>query len=250
MFVVGGPIGSVIGFFLGIVLFQLSTTSTPGLAVFGAFFVMINGLLAIATMIPWNMDSNFDNDGTQFLDLLRGGDRAARKLAMARLVSFASADIRPADYPEALIAAVERPGIPDRDTLIAQIFRNTAQIDRKAWKDADESMRQILNHEALLPPVMKRMTYLQATLIAGFMKDATRAEALLFQAGTKGWADQSMVSLVHSSINYASGNYAAIPHLLEEATLQLKAVTSPGSRRFYQSLIDELSIISRIECKK
>lgn len=239
-FVAGGPLGSLAGVLIsGVGLYFLYPDQPIG-ALFCAASVLLNGLTAFMTMLPIPFDDNIDTDGIQFFDLIRGGDRASRKLTMARLLHDVNSGIRPANYPEELIQSLIRTGEPDRDTLLALLFRNSAQIDRREWKDGLDTITYVIRHIDKLPPILRRMTYLQGSIIGGINGKASVAQEWLTKAGTKGWADQACVTLAKAAVAFAANHFAAISPLLDEAERQIQDVKEPGSRILYQGLIKEL----------
>jgi hypothetical protein len=239
-FVAGGPLGSLTGLVLSGAGLWAMYPHNPEAALFLAASVLINSMTFLITALPVKMDDNIDTDGIQFFDLLRGGDRAARKLAMARLLSAATSGIRPLEFPEELIQAVERPGEPDRDTLLAMLFRNAAQIDRKDWANASETMRLAVRYIDKLPPLTVRMVYLQAAIIGAFNRNALEARQMFEKAGTKGWADATCVALAEASVKRAEGKEEGMAALLEAAKDGLSKVADPGSRMLYESIMDDL----------
>jgi hypothetical protein len=239
-FVAGGPLGGITGVLLSGLGLYFLYPNQPVAALFCAFSLFINALLTVVTMMPLKLDDNFDTDGIQFFDLLRGGDRAGRKLAMARLMQVATSGIRPAEYPEEFIQAIERSGPPDRDTLFAVLFRSAAQMDRKDWHNALASLRLVIAHIEKLPPIIKRMTYLQAATVEGFNGNAAGAQELLQKAGSKGWADKSSVALANAAAYYAAGQLKEMLPLLDEAEREIPNIADPGTRIMYQDLVQDL----------
>lgn len=239
-FIAGGPLGSVTGALLCVVGLLFTYPHQPIIAFFCAVSLLLNGLIAVVTMMPIPLDDNIDTDGIQFFDLLRGGDKATRKLAMARLLYVASTNIRPADYPEELLQAIERDGEPDRDTLLAMLFRNAAQMDRNDWIAASKTIQLVIEHIEKLPPVIKRSTFLQATIIEGINKKASEAQALFTKAGTKGWADRAFVLTAEAAVHFAADHADEVVRLLQEAESQLTQVADPSSRMMMQNIITTL----------
>lgn len=239
-FVAGGPLGSLAGVLLsGVGLYFLYPDQPIG-ALFCAASILLNGLTAFLTMLPIPFDDNIDTDGIQFFDLIRGGDRASRKLTMARLLHDLNSGIRPADYPTELIQSLIRTEKPDRDTLLALLFRNSAQIDRREWKDGLDTITYVIRHIEKLPPIMRRMTYLQGSIIEGINGKASEAQEWLAKAGSTGWADQSCVTLAKAAAAFAANRFSEISPLLDEAERQIQDVKEAGSRILYQGLIEEL----------
>ncbi len=239
-FVAGGPLGSLAGVLLsGVGLYFLYPDYPIG-ALFCAASVMLNGLTAFLTMLPIHLDDNIDTDGIQFFDLVRAGDRASRKLTMARLLHEVSSGIRPSEYPEELIQSLIRNGEPDRDTLLALLFRNSAQIDRREWKEGLDTITYVIRHIDKLPPIMRRMIYLQGTILEGIHGNAANAQDLLAKAGTKGWADQACVTLAKATVAFAANRFETVSPLLNQVEQEVQDVKEPGSRIFYQGLIEEL----------
>ena len=98
LYIAGGPVFSLAG---GVVLFGVMVAlgkagdAAPGYA---GFFLLVSAVMSIAigviTFLPLP-SSGFANDGTQLLDLMRGGHRAERKLLMLAVVAESMRGVRP-----------------------------------------------------------------------------------------------------------------------------------------------------------
>ena len=101
MYIAGGPVMSLVG---GVVLVGVMTVLSKvagGALGYTGFFLLIGALLSIAIGVITSLplpSKGFANDGTQLLDLIRGGNKAERKLLMLVVVAESMRGVRPRDW--------------------------------------------------------------------------------------------------------------------------------------------------------
>jgi tetratricopeptide (TPR) repeat protein len=107
--ILGGPIASFcLGIFsiLGLALIQTTQPHAAFVNQF-AFFLVIVAAMAlmtgVATLIPYST-GGFASDGEQYLDLMRGGHRAERRLLMLTLSTYSLSGRRPREWDAAPVA--------------------------------------------------------------------------------------------------------------------------------------------------
>ncbi|MBN2003663.1 MAG: M50 family metallopeptidase [Anaerolineae bacterium] len=173
-YILGGPIASFCLFIfsiLGLALIQTTQLHATPVNQAGFFLVVLAGIglmTGVATLIPYS-SSGFATDGEQYLDLMRGGHRAERRLLMLTLSACSFNGRRPREWDAALVARLLELAEQRRDQIAAAAhhsafyyYLDLGQIDR-AGAELDRALALEEAYPAeLRPGLWLERAYFQA----------------------------------------------------------------------------------------
>ncbi|HNT75082.1 MAG TPA: M50 family metallopeptidase [Anaerolineae bacterium] len=220
-YILGGPIASFcLGVFSILGLALLQTTQPHSVLVNqGGFFLVIVAAIAlmtgVATLIPFS-SSGFASDGGQYLDLMRGGHRAERRLLMLTLSAYSFNGRRPREWDAALVARLLELAEQRLDQIAAAAhhfafyyYLDLGQIDH-AGAELDRALALAEAYPAeLRPGLWLELAYFQARYrrdpegaaeslkkgAGGFVEAHTRARAKAAVALSKGDLQEAITAI-------------------------------------------------------
>jgi hypothetical protein len=190
--VAGGPLASLVtgAFALGL-FFGLDLQSLPpesGLAaLYGSVALLMYGggslTIGVVTLIP-GRTSGFLTDGARILQLLRGGPRAERDVALMALIASSQAGLRPRDWDGAI---VEQTLLLEDGSLFEALARMLVSARALDLGDPESARRHLERALALageLPPTVRPGLLLEAAWFeAAIRGDAEAGRRWLEAAG-------------------------------------------------------------------
>jgi hypothetical protein len=227
-FILGGPIASFcLGIFciLGIALIQ-TTQSHAAHVNQGAFFLVIVAVIALltgaSTLIPYNT-SGFASDGGQYLDLMRGGHRAERRLLMLTLSAYSFNGRRPREWDAASVARLLELAEQRLDPIAAAAhhfafyyYLDLGQIDR-AGAELDRALELKEAYPAELQPgLWLELAYFQAR----YRRDSEGAAASL-KKGAGGFVEAHTRARAEAAVALSQGDPQRALTALELALSQI-----------------------------
>jgi hypothetical protein len=236
-FTLGGPLFSVLG---GLALWPgwMLRNSNPTLSGFLMSCGFLSAITALATLIPLNMVGS-SSDGARVLMLLRNRPEGTRWVAMGAIAGL-STQVRPREWPEALVEMLGDGRDEAPDTAPACMLRYMFHVDRREWERAAEWNDRALGRvDAMAASLRSGIYYCSAWLEARYRQDAAKARHYFDEGAKVGYMKPKDVPSVAAAVLIAEGrrDEALAEIALAEKSLALK---TPGVAASLQDDIVEL----------
>ncbi len=255
MYIAGGPVASLLaGLVCAMLAINLHSATYADLWTGYAVFYLIcsalfNGGIALVTLLPLPTEG-YVNDGTQLLDLMRGGRRVKRKFILQALSAAAIRGLRPrdwsADYVDEMFALQE--GAPDKIDITVNLIAYLLYLDRGDIAVAGSFIDKLHAQMAEASSVLQPSLWLEVVFYhARYRRDV---ELDLSQYAYEGpFIEKHAIARVEASLLAVNGQLEeAISRAKEGIALSKNATLQAGvaaaEADWMQALIDEVNSIS------
>ncbi|MCD9029068.1 hypothetical protein LDO26_12740 [Luteimonas sp. BDR2-5] len=239
VFVLGGPLANLLTAAACIGVARL-LAGTPLLALALLGVAMGALLLGLANLLPFRTHG-WRSDGRGLLDLLRGAPDAALQLRVNQLMAMSMAGVRPRDWPDALLPAVDDADRSPLLALVARLLRLSVAVDRRDAAPARALAGALAATFARAPDVYRPSV---AIALAGYAALLPRDRALL--AAWRAHCDGGLLDLspyrawLDGELALLDGDPAAALGRLADARALQDRIPDAASLLLFREYLDQL----------
>ncbi len=215
-FILGGPVAS-----FGLFLFAMLGVFLVHLTQFSSFFVIHAGfflmivaamslVIGISALIPFS-SRGFASDGKQFLDLLRGGKYAERRLLMLALASQSFHGKRPREWDASLMVRLLDLAEYRKDQIAVGVhgmafyhYLDLGEVDR-AVAELDRALELIDAY----PPALRQGLWLERAYFQARYGNDPQAAAESLKKGAGGFVEAHTRARSQAAVALANGDLEA-----------------------------------------
>ena len=250
MYIAGGPVMSLVG---GVVLVGVMTVLSKvagGALGYTGFFLSIGALLSIAIGVITSLplpSKGFANDDTQLLDLIRGGNKAERKLLMLVVVAESMRGVRPRDWAvdrvQRLLAMNEQ--ATDQQAVVASLLGYYHHLDRGNAGTAAGHLDKALTYLDQYPKPLRSAVRLEAAFFEACHRHRLEAAQALYEAAQAegGFVEKHMRARAEAAILWTEERYRdaadAARHGLEHVHKALDRGSAVAEKAWLENLLQD-----------
>ncbi|AWA30747.1 hypothetical protein HYN48_12005 [Flavobacterium magnum] len=232
VYAAGGPLASLGLTLLAYGLYSIIPSSTTPIEVFrNSLYIMavLSLIIFITTALPMRANG-FSSDGARVLRLLRGGETARFELLILKLITSASAGIRPKeiDINELNEAFILSEKIKASFKVYLHSFFHQAEFDKGNLEKAEKHLMDYINEIESIPKGVRNIVWLDAAFFYAFAKKD-------LEQATKYWNTFEPAALIPKAQTFATE--AAIALLKNDKHLTITKVAA--AEREISNMIDK-----------
>jgi len=247
-FILGGPLGNFAFTLVSMAAILIVVIHTPEFAgsltvymLYTAAFV--NLLIGAAALIPTQSDT-FESDGTQLLDLKKGGDKAAIKQRLMALSVSIWNGTRPRDIDkEELNSLLEMTTVKkDTSALTARVINGLFYLDSGLINEAEAEFDTIIEHlEQDGNVILEGTVYSEKAFIsAAYRRDAKMAQTFLDKA-QKGYTEDQTIARAEAALMILNEKFEEAKERAKEGIKSADESIDRGSAIFEKEILSILS---------
>lgn len=233
IYAAGGPMASLLLTFIAYGLYRfIPTTTTVFEIVRMALYILavLSLIIFITTAIP--MRSNgFSSDGARVLRLLQGGDTSRFELLILKLITGASAGIRPKD--------IDVNELNEADTLAKKLqasfgvylhsFFHQSEFDKGNFDKAEQHLLDYIKEIESIPKGIRNIVWLDAAFFYAFAKkDLEQATTYWNQFEPAALIPKAQILATEAAINLLNNNKELAINKIEAAEKEIVNMLDSG----------------------
>lgn len=201
--VAGGPLTSLVGGVLGLLVFRLlPSDSAWGLAALVFGFTSL--VIFLVTILPART-SGFQTDGAQILSLLRGGAEVEQRALLLVLQAESIKGVRPRDYPPEILQRLASVRVDPLIDAAADLMGYYHRLDRGDIEQAGQVMEKLLEARAQIPETLRRAVYLEAAFFRAAHKSDAVSAREFYRKGLGALAEKHTLLRSEAAVLFAEG---------------------------------------------
>jgi len=245
--IIGGPIASFSLFFLSTAIIIIITLAQPGhiIGEYTAFFLMLVAIMAlvatVGAVLPFST-GGFSTDGGQFLDLVRGGHRAERRLTMMTLSAYSINGTRPRELDPLLINRLLELSAEQKDQIAvaAHHFAFYHYLDLGRTDLAGAALDRALELKEAYPAELRSGLWLEHAYFQGrYGDDVISAEESL-KKGSGGFVEAHTRARAEAAVALARGDIQGARTAIDLALSKIDRSMDRGGAKAEKEWIQEL----------
>lgn len=247
-FILGGPIGNFAFMLICLAAVLIFVMISPDFAASLAAYVLytnafVNLLIGASALIPTKTDA-FESDGTQLLDLKRGGDKAAIKQKLMALTITTWNGTRPRDIDKDKLDSLLQmtAGKTDSSALTARLIAAYYHLDSSQVDEAEAEIDAIIEGlEKEGNVILEGTVYSEkAYVAAAFRKDAETAQKYLNKA-EKGYTEDQTIARAQAALLILNKNVEEAKDRAKKGMIAAYESADMGSAIFEKEMLNILS---------
>jgi hypothetical protein len=252
--ILGGPVAGSFLFILSIIGFVILQQVQPNHEMWQhiTFFLMLVAMIALVTtigaMLPFST-SGFASDGGQFLDLVRGGHRAERRLAMMTISAYSLNGSRPRELDPVLVNRLLKLSEQQKDqiSVAAHHFAFYHYLDLGRIELAGAELDRALELKEAYPAELQPGLWLEHAYFQARYGDVKNAEESL-KKGKGGFVEAHSRARVEAAVALAKGDIPGARIAIDLALSKIDRSMDRGGAKAEKDWIQEMNtLVSRAE---
>jgi hypothetical protein len=234
-FILGGPIASFCLFILsilGITLIQATPPHAASANQGGFFLVVLAGIAlmtGVAALIPHSI-SGFATDGGQFLDLMRGGHHAERRLLMLTLSAYSLRGKRPREWDASLLARLLELAEQriDQTTVAIHLSAFYYYLDLGQIERAGAELDRALELEQAYPAELRPGLWLELAYFQARYRHDPEGAAASLKKGAGGFVEAHTRARTEAAVALSQGDLQRAMTAIDLALSRIDRSMDPG----------------------